>query len=110
MGYNVKRVLVDQGSSADIMFWEAFVGMKILTDRLMPYAGTLVGFAVSLAEGKTVKIGVSLDKEEEEGLLTVLKSNVSAFAWSAGDMPGIDPDFLCHRLMVDPNAKPVIQK
>nr|KYP35075.1 Retrovirus-related Pol polyprotein from transposon 17.6 [Cajanus cajan] len=25
-------------------------------------------------------------------------------------MPGIDPDFLCHRLMVDPNAKPVIQK
>ncbi|XP_020237714.1 uncharacterized protein LOC109816947 [Cajanus cajan] len=45
MGYNVKHVLVDQGSSADIMFWEAFVGMKILTDRLMPYAGTLVGFA-----------------------------------------------------------------
>ncbi|XP_020209306.1 uncharacterized protein LOC109794252 [Cajanus cajan] len=45
MGYNVKRVLVDQGSSADIMFWEAFIGMKIPTDRLMPYAGTLVGFA-----------------------------------------------------------------
>ncbi|XP_020207330.1 uncharacterized protein LOC109792336 [Cajanus cajan] len=45
MGYNVKRVLVDQGSSTDIMFWEAFVGMKILTDRLMPYVGTLVGFA-----------------------------------------------------------------
>nr|KYP34675.1 hypothetical protein KK1_044345 [Cajanus cajan] len=45
MGYNVKRVLVDQGSSEDIMFWEAFVGMKILTDLLMPYAGTLVGFA-----------------------------------------------------------------
>nr|KYP33016.1 hypothetical protein KK1_046184 [Cajanus cajan] len=65
---------------------------------------------VSLAEGKTVKIGVSLAKEDEEGLLTVLKSNVSAFAWSAGDMPGIDPDFLCHRLMVDPNAKPVTQK
>nr|KYP34074.1 Transposon Ty3-G Gag-Pol polyprotein [Cajanus cajan] len=110
MGYNVKRVLVDQGSSTDIMFWEAFVGMKILTDRLMPYVGTLVGFAVRLDEGKTVKIGVSLAKEDEEGLLTVLKSNVSAFAWSAGNMPGIDPDFLHHRLMVDPNAKPVIQK
>nr|KYP70671.1 hypothetical protein KK1_009899 [Cajanus cajan] len=45
MGYNVKRVLVDQGSSTDIMFWEAFIGMRIPTDRLMPYAGTLVGFA-----------------------------------------------------------------
>nr|KYP72760.1 hypothetical protein KK1_005361 [Cajanus cajan] len=207
MGYNVKRVLVDQGSSTDIMFWEAFIGMRIPTDRLMPYVGTLVGFAgdqvtargyadlettfgqgdhmktitvrylvvnaqssysmllgrptlnklgavistphlkvkyplpsgrvgvlcvdqevarkcyedclrarrqlyvtqvdrevqsieldprmthfdsrpapaedvkdISLAEGKTVKIGVSLGKEDEEGLLTVLKSNMSAFA------------------------------
>ncbi|XP_020240273.1 uncharacterized protein LOC109819092 [Cajanus cajan] len=44
MGYNVKRVLVDQGSSTDILFWEAFVGMKIPNDRLVPYAGTLVGF------------------------------------------------------------------
>ncbi|XP_020217746.1 uncharacterized protein LOC109801147 [Cajanus cajan] len=45
MRYNVKRVLVDQGSSADILFWEAFEGMKIPNDRLIPYAGTLVGFA-----------------------------------------------------------------
>nr|KYP59660.1 hypothetical protein KK1_015096 [Cajanus cajan] len=44
MGYNVKRVLVDQGSSANILFWEAFVGMKIPNDRLVPYARTLVGF------------------------------------------------------------------
>ncbi|XP_020225380.1 uncharacterized protein LOC109807270 [Cajanus cajan] len=237
MGYNVKRVLVDQCSSADIMFWDAFVGMKILTDCLMPYAGTLVGFAgdqvmargyadlettfsqgdhmktitvrylvvnaqssysilvgrptlnklgavvstphlklkyplpsgkvgvlcvdqevarkcyedslrarrhlyvtqvdrgiqsieldprithfdsrpvpvedvkeVTLAEGKIVKMGVSLAKEDEEGLLTMLKNNVSAFAWSTGDMLGIDPDFLCHHLMVDPKAKPVTQK
>ncbi|XP_020208119.1 uncharacterized protein LOC109793060 [Cajanus cajan] len=65
---------------------------------------------VTLSEGKTVKLGVSLTKENEEGLLAVLKNNVSAFAWSAGDMPGIDPDFLCHHLMVDPKAKPVTQK
>nr|KYP44235.1 hypothetical protein KK1_034300 [Cajanus cajan] len=45
MDYNVKRVLADQGSSADILFWEAFVGMKIPNDRLIPYVGTLVGFA-----------------------------------------------------------------
>nr|KYP65652.1 hypothetical protein KK1_011905 [Cajanus cajan] len=45
MGYNVKRVLIDQGSSADILFRETFEGMKIPNDRLIPYAGTLVGFA-----------------------------------------------------------------
>nr|KYP62324.1 hypothetical protein KK1_016856 [Cajanus cajan] len=32
MGYNVKRVLIDQGSSADILFWETFEGMKIPND------------------------------------------------------------------------------
>ncbi|XP_020208747.1 uncharacterized protein LOC109793700 [Cajanus cajan] len=37
MGYNVKRVLIDQGSSADILFWETFEGMKIPNDRLIPY-------------------------------------------------------------------------
>ncbi|XP_020238723.1 uncharacterized protein LOC109817792 [Cajanus cajan] len=39
----LKRVLIDQGSSADILFWETFEGMKIPNNRLIPYAGTLVG-------------------------------------------------------------------
>ncbi|XP_020234170.1 uncharacterized protein LOC109814212 [Cajanus cajan] len=201
MDYNVKRVLVNQGSSTDILFWEAFVGMKIPNDRLVPYVGTLVGFAgdqvmargptlnklgvvvstshlkvkyplpngdvgvlkvdqeiarkcyadslkarrrlyttpaekhihsieldprmgqfdhrpapaedvkeVAMMEGKTVKIGTSLTPENEERLVKVLKENASAFAWHSSVMLGIDPDFLCHKLAIDPNAKVVIQK
>ncbi|XP_020209685.1 uncharacterized protein LOC109794654, partial [Cajanus cajan] len=237
MGYNVKRVLIDQGSSADILFWETFEGMKIPNDRLIPYAGTLVGFAgdqviargyanlettfgqgaqmktvlvqylvvdaqssysiligrptlnklgaivstphlkvkyplpsgavgvlkvdqevarkcygdslkarrrlytkrverevhsveldprmgqfdhrpapaedvkeVEVMEGRNVKIGTSLTPEDEEKLVTILKDNVSAFAWHSSDMPGIDPNFLCHKLAIDPSAKAVIQK
>nr|KYP36129.1 hypothetical protein KK1_042781 [Cajanus cajan] len=111
MGYNVKRVLVDQGSSADILFWEAFAGMKIPNDRLLPYTGTLVGFAGDqvMARGN-VKIGTSLTPEDEERLVRVLKDNVSAFAWHSSDMPGIDLDFLCHKLAIDPSAKAGIQE
>ena len=35
---------------------------------------------------------------------------MNAFAWSASDMPGIDPDFLCHRLSMDPMVRPVRQR
>nr|KYP49416.1 Retrovirus-related Pol polyprotein from transposon 297 family [Cajanus cajan] len=61
-------------------------------------------------EGKKVKIGTSLSPEDVEKLIEVLKVNISAFAWHAKDMPGVDPDFMCHRLAIDPGAKPVIQK
>jgi len=45
MGINVHRVLVDQGSSIDVMFWDAFVGMQVLRDQLQPFNGVLVGFS-----------------------------------------------------------------
>ncbi|GAU16855.1 hypothetical protein TSUD_368040 [Trifolium subterraneum] len=41
---DVKRVLIDSGSSADIMYWEAFKAMQLAGEQLQPYNGTLVGF------------------------------------------------------------------
>jgi len=35
---------------------------------------------------------------------------MDAFAWSASDMPGINPDFLCHHLTMDPKVRPVRQR
>ncbi|KAI5350508.1 hypothetical protein L3X38_003399 [Prunus dulcis] len=32
------------------------------------------------------------------------------FAWSPSDMPGIDPNIICHRLHINPTCKPVAQK
>jgi len=45
MGRNVHQVLIDQGSSADVMFWDAFTGMLIPKDQLQPFDGVLVGFS-----------------------------------------------------------------
>ncbi|XP_068483135.1 uncharacterized protein [Phaseolus vulgaris] len=44
-GRTVHRVLVDQGSSADVMFWPTFERLQLSTDQLRPYGGCLYGFA-----------------------------------------------------------------
>jgi len=52
--------------------------------------------------GRKFKVGESVGETFEKALREVLSRNMSAFAWSTADMPGIDLDFLSHRLMVDP--------
>ena len=57
-----------------------------------------------------VKIGTTLSREMEENLKHTLKKNLDVFAWSAKDMPGIDPNFIFHRLAIDPMARAVQQR
>jgi len=40
----VHRVLVDQGSSTDVMFWSTFNKLQLSTDHLRPYDSCLYGF------------------------------------------------------------------
>jgi len=44
-GRRVHRVLMDQGSSADVMFWSTFNKLQLSPDLLRPYTGCLYGFA-----------------------------------------------------------------
>jgi len=46
----------------------------------------------------------------EENLKHTLKRNLDVFAWSAKDMPAIDPNFICHQLAIDPMARVVQQR
>ena len=39
------RVLVDQGSSADVMFWSTFNKLQLFPEQLRPYTDCLYGFA-----------------------------------------------------------------
>ena len=60
--------------------------------------------------GKMFKLGQSLSKESQDQVAGVIARHLDAFAWSVADMPGIDPDFLCHRLTMDPSVRPVCQR
>ncbi|RDX60880.1 hypothetical protein CR513_60945, partial [Mucuna pruriens] len=46
------------------------------------------------------QVGMALAKEDESRLVSFLWENRDVFAWSSADMPGIDPDFLHHHLLV----------
>ncbi|CAL9004827.1 unnamed protein product [Prunus brigantina] len=59
---------------------------------------------------RTARIGSRLNQEEKAELAAFLQNNKDVFAWSPSDMPGIDPQIICHRLHVNPAIKPVAQK
>lgn len=44
-GYDTERVLLNQGSSADVIYEDAVKKLKLDPDKLKPYSGSLVGFA-----------------------------------------------------------------
>jgi len=45
VGRKVRHILIDQGSSADMMFWSTFNKLQLSLDQLRPYYGYLYGFA-----------------------------------------------------------------
>ncbi|RDX78659.1 hypothetical protein CR513_41033, partial [Mucuna pruriens] len=59
---------------------------------------------------QTTKIGTTMSQKEEEMLTAILRANYDVFAWSAQDMPGVDPNFICHQLSIEEQAKPIVQK
>ena len=48
-GYNVKRVMVDQGSTVELMYPYLYKGLNLKAEDLMPYSSPLVSF-----EGKVI--------------------------------------------------------
>ncbi|XP_068462524.1 uncharacterized protein [Phaseolus vulgaris] len=60
--------------------------------------------------GRAFKLGKSLGQAAQDQIVEVIARHLDAFAWSASDMPGIDPDFLCHHLTIDPKVRPIHQR
>ncbi|GAU10509.1 hypothetical protein TSUD_422870, partial [Trifolium subterraneum] len=59
---------------------------------------------------KGVKIGADLPDCVKRQLKACLRENAELFAWSAAEMPGIDPEVACHQLTIDPRASAVVQR
>ena len=55
---------------------------------------------------KFFQIGSQLPYQERKELIEFLKKNIDVFAWNAYKAPGVDPEFICHRLKVNPLITP----
>ena len=57
-----------------------------------------------------VLLGQSLNKDELNELVALLKTHKDVFARSYKDMPGVDRELVQHNIPLYPDAKPVKQK
>ncbi|XLU24114.1 hypothetical protein S245_060180, partial [Arachis hypogaea] len=64
-----------------------------------------------LGEGDTFPVIISsaLNSQEEEALIQVLRTHKTALGWSIGDLKGISPARCMHKILLEDNAKPVVQ-
>ena len=63
-GYNVKRVMVDQGSAAEIMYPNLYKGLNVKVEDVTPYSSPLVSFEEKIIIPKgQVKLPVQTGSE-----------------------------------------------
>ena len=55
---------------------------------------------------KFFQVGAQLPPQEREELIEFLRKNVDVFAWNAYEAPGMDPNFICNHLNVNPFVTP----
>ena len=55
---------------------------------------------------KFFQVGSQLPQQEREELIEFLKQNIDVFAWNTYEAPGVDPEFICHNLNVNPLVTP----
>ena len=55
---------------------------------------------------KFFQVGSQLPQQERNELIEFLKQNIDVFAWNTYEAPGVDPEFICHHLNVNPLVTP----
>ncbi|XP_072066883.1 uncharacterized protein [Arachis hypogaea] len=56
-----------------------------------------------------VIINSSLSEEQEEKLINVLRQHKNAIGWTLSDLKGISPSMCMHKILLEEDAKPLIQ-
>ena len=59
---------------------------------------------------KYFQVGASMNDEDRVQVLLFLTQNIDIFAWNPYEVPGVDPEFIVHKLNVDPSYPSKKQK
>ncbi|XP_020237934.1 uncharacterized protein LOC109817144 [Cajanus cajan] len=71
---------------------------------------TTIPFQLGRNEEQVTYLSSQLSEDEAREIKQILVKYSNLFAWTAADMPAIDPSFHCHWLSICRDAKPIAQK
>ncbi|XP_070053980.1 uncharacterized protein [Nicotiana tomentosiformis] len=113
---NVKRVLIDQDRSVNIILLRVVNEMKV-NDKIIPKAWSLSGFDnLSIVTKREAMLATFEEGVIKDTKFQVIDADMTYniilyyFAWSHSDMIGIPPEVMTHKLNEDPLHPPVKQK
>ena len=66
----------------------------------------LVKIIIGDNQEKFFQIGSQLPHQEREELIEFLRKNINVFAWNVYEALGVDLEFICHHLKVNPLITP----
>ncbi|XP_072071630.1 uncharacterized protein [Arachis hypogaea] len=72
--------------------------------------GDLEKFWVGETKDEFTFVNRNLPYRLKGPLIEAIQANIDHFSWTPVDMPGIDLDFMSHRLAVRSEVQPVVQK
>jgi len=75
--------------------------------RLEPVEDTT---PLELPNRHSINLGTGLNSDERATITPILINNTDLFAWSAADLPGVDPQVASHKLSIYKEARYVSQK
>ena len=70
------------------------------------YAKDLIRVKILPNEDRSFQIGARLKDEGRIKMLLLLVQNIDVFTWSLYEVPRVDPQFIFHKLNVDPLFPP----
>ncbi|XP_072062144.1 uncharacterized protein [Arachis hypogaea] len=72
--------------------------------------GDMEKFQIGKSADQFTFVNRNLPHELKGPLIEIVRANGNLFAWIPSDMPGLDPEVMCHRLAKKPDAKSVAQR
>ena len=99
---------IERPSGSGIVLFDDDLDPRVGRDvRLEPVEETT---PLELPNGHTIKLGTRLESEQREVITPTIVAKLDLFAWSAADLPGVDPQVASHKLSIYKEARYVSQK
>ena len=73
-------------------------------------AEELIKVKILLDTDRYFQIGASMGSQDKVKTLLLLIQNVDVFAWTPYEVPRVDPEFIVHKLNINPSFPPKKQK